>query len=322
MIFNKCILSVAVLAFSASSAWAAYPNQLVRIVVGYTAGGTTDILARSLAEQLAKELKTPVVVVNKPGAAGSIAAAYVETSKPDGYTLFIATVSSHGINPALYKKLDYDAVKGFSPISMLATIPLVLVSNPKLKFKTVQDLVDAIKAKPGVLNYSSSGNGSPVHLAGAMFAEQAHLDAIHVPYRGGAVANTAVMSGEVQYSFATLPAALPQVQAGTLDALAVTTTKRSPDLPNLPTIGENKNFPGYEINTWNALLAPAGTPDAIIKQVNAAVVKVMSEKKLQASFKSVGAEPETSTPEEAKSFINSQLKKWAEIVKKLNIHID
>ncbi|GAB2906240.1 tripartite tricarboxylate transporter substrate binding protein [Paralcaligenes sp. KSB-10] len=319
---GKYILSAAALAFSASGAWAAYPDQPIRIIVGYAAGGTTDILARALGEQLSNELKTSVVVENKPGAAGSIAAAYVENSKPDGYTVFIATVSSHGINPALYKKLGYDPVKGFAPISMLASIPLVLVSNPKLKYKSVDDLVAAARAKPGTFNYSSSGNGSPVHVAGAMFANQAHLDVVHVPYRGGALANTAVMSGDVQYSFATLPAALPQVKGGKLTALAVTTKTRSSELPDVPTLAENKNFPGYDINTWNALLAPAGTPDSIIKQLNAAVVKVMGSKKLQTSFKSEGATPQSSTPQELKAFIDSQLSEWSVAIKKLGIHVN
>lgn len=318
----KGTLCASIMALSMSAALAAYPDQPIHVVVGYSAGGTTDILARALGEQLSKILKTPVVVENKPGAAGSIAAAYVSNSKPDGYTLFIATVSSHGINPALYKKLGYEPVKGFAPVSMLASIPLVLIANPKLKFKTVQDLVDAIKAKPGTFNYSSSGNGSPVHIAGAMFADQAHLKAVHVPYRGGALANTAVISGDVQYSFATLPAALPQVKAGTVTALAVTTKKRSPQLPDVPTVAENKNFPGYEINTWNALLAPAGTPEAAIKKLNAAVVEAMNTKKLQTTFKSQGAEPESSSPQELQAFIGEQLAHWKTVMDKLNIHLN
>lgn len=302
-------------------AYAAYPDQPLRIVVGYAAGGTTDILARALGEQLAEELGTSVVIENKPGAAGSIAAAFVQNAKPDGYTVFIATVSSHGMNPALYNKLNYEPVKGFTPISMLASIPLVLVTDPKLKYKSVSELVDAAKAKPGVLNYSSSGNGSPVHIAGAMFADQAKLDIVHVPYRGGAVANMAVMSGDAQLTFATLPAALPQVKAGKLDALAVTTKQRSTELPEVAAMSEDKNFPGYEINTWNALMAPAGTPDEAIQVLNKAVVKVLNAGKLQQSFRNEGALPQSSTPEELKTFIDQQLEYWNGVVKKLNIHL-
>jgi len=305
----------------AAPAHAAYPDQPLRIVVGYAAGGTTDILARALGEQLAEELGTSVVIENKPGAAGSIAAAYVQNAKPDGYTVFIATVSSHGMNPALYNKLNYDPVKGFTPVSMLASIPLVLVTDPKLKYKSVSDLVDAAKSKPGVLNYSSSGNGSPVHIAGAMFADQAKLDIVHVPYRGGAVANMAVMSGDAQLTFATLPAALPQVKAGKLDALAVTTKQRSTELPEVPTMTEDKNFPGYEINTWNALMAPAGTPDDVVQVLNKAVTKVLNAGKLQQSFRNEGALPQSSTPEELKTFIDQQLEYWHGVVKKLDIHL-
>ncbi|WP_442594746.1 Bug family tripartite tricarboxylate transporter substrate binding protein [Parapusillimonas sp. JC17] len=305
----------------AAPAHAAYPDQPLRIVVGYAAGGTTDILARALGEQLAEELGTSVVIENKPGAAGSIAAAYVQNAKPDGYTVFIATVSSHGMNPALYNKLNYDPIKGFTPVSMLASIPLVLVTDPKLKYKLVSDLVDAAKSKPGVLNYSSSGNGSPVHIAGAMFADQAKLDIVHVPYRGGAVANMAVMSGDAQLTFATLPAALPQVKAGKLDALAVTTKQRSTELPEVPTMTEDKNFPGYEINTWNALMAPAGTPDEVVQVLNKAVTKVLNAGKLQQSFRNEGALPQSSTPEELKTFIDQQLEYWHGVVKKLDIHL-
>lgn len=305
----------------AAPAHAAYPDQPLRIVVGYAAGGTTDILARALGEQLAEELGTSVVIENKPGAAGSIAAAYVQNAKPDGYTVFIATVSSHGMNPALYNKLNYDPIKGFTPVSMLASIPLVLVTDPKLKYKSVSDLVDAAKSKPGVLNYSSSGNGSPVHIAGAMFADQAKLDIVHVPYRGGAVANMAVMSGDAQLTFATLPAALPQVKAGKLDALAVTTKQRSTELPEVATMTEDKNFPGYEINTWNALMAPAGTPDEVVQVLNKAVTKVLNAGKLQQSFRNEGALPQSSTPEELKTFIDQQLEYWHGVVKKLDIHL-
>ncbi|MBB5216453.1 Bug family tripartite tricarboxylate transporter substrate binding protein [Parapusillimonas granuli] len=320
---GKLLLCAAVSAtmMGAAPAYAAYPDQPLRIVVGYAAGGTTDILARALGEQLAEELGTSVVIENKPGAAGSIAAAYVQNAKPDGYTVFIATVSSHGMNPALYNKLNYDPVKGFAPISMLASIPLVLVTDPKLKFKSVAELVETARAKPGVLNYSSSGNGSPVHIAGAMFADQAKLDIVHVPYKGGAPANMAVMSGDAQFTFATLPAALPQVKGGKLDALAVTTKQRSTELPEVPTMAEDKNFTGYEINTWNALLAPAGTPDDVIQVLNKAVTKVMGAGKLQESFRREGALPQSSTPEELKAFIDQQLKYWHDVVKKLNIHL-
>lgn len=300
-----------------------YPSQPIRIIVGYSAGGTTDILARALGEQLSKELKQPIIIENKAGAAGNIAAAAVQQAAPDGYTLFMATVSSHGINPAVYRKsLGYDPVGGFTPVSMIASIPLVLVANPKLPVKSVADLVELARAKPGDLNYSSSGNGSPVHVAGAMFASEAHVTIQHVPYRGGALANSSVMSGETQFSFATLPAALPQVKAGSLRALAVTTRERSTELPDVPTVAETTSFKGYEINTWNALMAPKGTPDAVVDVLNKAVARALAMPALQTRFKGEGATPGASSPAELGQFVNAELARWATVIKEVNIQIE
>ncbi|MEN4920308.1 tripartite tricarboxylate transporter substrate binding protein [Achromobacter spanius] len=300
-----------------------YPSQPIRIVVGYSAGGTTDILARALGEQLSKELKQPVIIENKAGAAGNRAAAAVPPAAPDGYTLFMATVSSHGINPAVYRKsLGYDPVGGFVPVSMIASIPLVLVANPKLPVKSVTDLVELARTKPGDLNYSSSGNGSPVHVAGAMFASEAHVQIQHVPYRGGALANSSVMSGETQFSFATLPAALPQVKAGSLRALAVTTRDRSTELPDVPTVAETAMFKGYEINTWNALMAPKGTPAAVVDVLNQAVARALAVPALQTRFKGEGATPGASSPAELGQFVNAELARWAGVIKDVNIQIE
>lgn len=312
-------------ACAAASALAqnSYPSQPIRIVVGYSAGGTTDILARALGEQLSKELKQPIIIENKAGAAGNIAAAAVQQAAPDGYTLFMATVSSHGINPAVYRKsLGYDPVGGFTPVSMIASIPLVLVANPKLPVTSVTDLVELARTKPGDLNYSSSGNGSPVHVAGAMFASEAHVQIQHVPYRGGALANSSVMSGETQFSFATLPAALPQVKAGSLRALAVTTRDRSSQLPDVPTVAETALFKGYEINTWNALMAPKGTPDAVVDVLNKAVVRALAVPALQTRFKGEGATPGASSPAELGQFVNGELTRWAAVIKEVNIQIE
>ncbi|MBD9418032.1 tripartite tricarboxylate transporter substrate binding protein [Achromobacter sp. ACM04] len=301
----------------------AYPSQPVRIVVGYAAGGTTDILARALGEQLSKELKQPVIIENKAGAAGNIAAASVQQAAPDGYTLFMATVSSHGINPVVYKKsLGYDPVGGFTPVSMIASIPLVLVANPKLPVASVADLVKLAREKPGDLNYSSSGNGSPVHVAGAMFASEAKVQIQHVPYRGGSLANSSVMSGETQFSFATLPAALPQVRAGALRALAVTTRDRSAELPDVPTVAEDSMFKGYEINTWNALMAPKGTPDAVVAVLNQAVARSLAVPALQTRFKGEGATPGASSPAELGQFVNAELTRWAGVIKEVGIQIE
>ena len=300
-----------------------YPNQPIRLVIGYAAGGTTDILARSLAEQLSKTLGQSVIVENKAGAAGNLAAAYVSQAKPDGYVLFMATLASHGINPALYKTdLGYDPVKSFEPISMVAAIPMLLVVNPKLPVNSVPELIAYAKQKPGQLNYASSGNGSPVHLSGAIFADAAKIDVVHIPYRGGAIANTSVMSGDTQYTFASMPAAMPQVQAGKLRALAVTTKERSPLLPNTPSVEEAGGLPGYDINTWDALLAPKGTAPAVISKLNAAVIQALQSPALAKRFESEGAVPDTSTPEALAAFIKAELVKWAAVVARTPIKVD
>lgn len=300
-----------------------YPAQPIKIVIGYAAGGTTDILARSVGEQLSKILNQTVIIENKAGAAGNLAAAYVSASKPDGYVLFMATVASHGINPALYKKaLGYDPLTGFEPISMVASIPMLLVTSPTLPVKTVEDLIAYAAKHPGMLNYASSGNGAPNHLAGAMFADMAKIDPVHVPYRGGALANTSVMSGDTQYTFATMPAAMPQVAAGKLKALAVTTAARSNQLPDTPAMQETPVLKGFEINTWNALLAPKGTPPEVVAMLNAAVVKAMQVPALVKRFEGEGATPVTSTPAELKAFIRSELTKWANVLARTPIKAD
>ena len=292
-----------------------YPNQPIRIVVGYAAGGTTDILARSLGEQMGKILGQTIIVDNKPGAASNIGAAYVAQSKPDGYTLYMATVASHGINPALYKgKLTFDPLKDFAPISLVASIPLALVTSVKLPVKTLAEFVEYARKNPGKLNYASSGNGSPGHLAAAMFNDATKLDIVHIPFKGGALANTSVMAGDTQLTFATLPGVLPHVQAGKLNVLAVTTAARSKEIPQTPTIAEAAKLSDYEINTWNALLAPKGTPPAVVERLNAAIAQAMKSPDLIQRFEREGATPVTSSPEQLNTFIASEIVKWGKVV--------
>jgi len=292
-----------------------YPNQPIRIVVGYAAGGTTDILARSLGEQMGKILGQTIIVDNKPGAASNIGAAYVAQSKPDGYTLYMATVASHGINPALYKgKLTFDPLKDFAPISLVASIPLALVTSVKLPVKTLAEFVEYARKNPGKLNYASSGNGSPGHLAAAMFNDAMKLDVVHIPFKGGALANTSVIAGDTQLTFATLPGVLPHVQAGKLNVLAVTTATRSKEIPETPTIAEAAKLSDYEINTWNALLAPKGAPPAVVERLNAAIAQAMKSPDLIQRFEREGATPVTSTPDQLNTFIATEIVKWGKVV--------
>jgi tripartite-type tricarboxylate transporter receptor subunit TctC len=309
-------------ALGTSAAWAQsadnYPDQPIKIVVGYSAGGTTDLLARTLARKLNDELGQPVVIENRPGAAGSIGATAVQNSDPNGYTLYMATVSTHGMNPAVYgDKMTYDPINGFEPISMVAAIPLILIINTDLPFNDVKGLIAYAKQNPGKLNYSSSGVGSPVHVGGAMFADAAEIDMVHIPYKGGKLSNTSVLAGDTQLSFATMPAALPLVNGEKVKALAVTTSKRANQLPNVPTVEEAGELTGYEINTWNALLAPKGTPAAVVNKLNAAIGQAMSDPEVIAAFEKAGAIPETSTPAQTAAFIESQIAKWNAIIGKL-----
>ncbi|MDO9025934.1 tripartite tricarboxylate transporter substrate binding protein [Zwartia sp.] len=312
-------LSAIALTFGTATTQAqqAYPNAPIRLVVGYAAGGTTDILARSLGEQLGKILGQTIIVDNKPGAASNIGAAFVAQAKPDGYTLYMATVASHGINPALYRgKLTFDPIKDFAPVSMVASIPLMLVINPSLPVKSIQELIDYAKKNPGKLNYASSGNGSPGHLAAAVFNDATQVQIEHIPFKGGNPANTSVLAGETQMTFATVPGALPHVVAGKLIALGVTTKQRSSELPNVPTIAEAANLPTYDISTWNAILAPKGTPEAVVAKLNAAIGQAMKSPELRQRFEKEGALPMTSTPKELSDFIVAEVDRWGKVVDK------
>ena len=293
----------------------AYPNAPIRLVVGYAAGGTTDILARSLGEQLGKILGQTIIVDNKPGAASNIGAAFVAQAKPDGYTIYMATVASHGINPALYRgKMTFDPIKDFAPVSMVAAIPLMLVITPTLPVKSIAELIEYAKKNPGKLNYASSGNGSPGHLAASVFNEATQLKIEHIPFKGGNPANASVLAGETQMTFATIPGALPHVISGKLLPLGVTTKARSSQLPDVPTISEAAGLPSYDISTWNAILAPKGTPEAVVNRLNAAIVQAMKSPELRQRFEKEGAVPETSTPQALNDFIVAEITRWGKVV--------
>lgn len=297
-----------------------YPSKPIKLVVGYTPGGTTDILARAVAHKLSEKLGQPVVVDNRPGAAGGIGAEVVAESEPDGYTLLMATASSHGINPAVYSNLSYDPVKDFEPVAFIASVPLVLAVNPSLGVKDTSGLVALIKGKPGEMDYASSGNGSPGHLAGEMFRHMAGLDVQHIPYKGGAPSLTAVIAGETHFTFGTLPATLPHVKSGKLVALAITTSKRSGALPDTPTVAETLS--GYDVNSWNGVLAPKGTPETIVTALNAAIAEVMATEDAKAAFAREGAEPQQMTSAEFGAYVAEGLKRWAKIVADTGAKID
>ena len=312
-----------VLAVVAFTAWAqAYPNHSIRLVVPFPPAGATDILARLVAQRLTETMGQSVVVDNRPGAAGNIGSDVVAKAPADGYTLLMCTVSTHAINPNLYSKVPFDHIKDFSPVILVATVPNVLVVNPSLPVYTVADLIKLAKSKPGTLNFASSGSGTSIHLSGELFKTMAGVDMTHVPYKGSAPAVTDLVAGQVQVMFDNLPSALPQIKAGKLRAVAVTSPKRAPALPDVPTIAES-GLPGFEAISWFGVVAPAATPAAIVSKLNAEIDRWLQAPETKEQLLGQGAaEAAGGTPEQFAAFIRSETDKWAKVVKESGAKVD
>jgi tripartite-type tricarboxylate transporter receptor subunit TctC len=298
-----------------------YPNRTLRLVVPFPAGGTTDILARAAAQKLTESLGQSVVVDNRPGAAGNIGSDIVAKSVPDGYTLLMGTVGTHAINPSLYAKMPYDHVKDFMPVVLVAAVPNVLVVNPSLPVKSVSDLIKLAKAKPGEINFASSGSGTSIHLSGELFKTMAHVDMTHVPYKGSAPALTDLIGGQVQIMFDNLPSSLAQIKAGKLRAIAVTSQKRAPALPDVPTIAES-GLPGFEATSWFGVLAPAGTPFPVVARINSEINKWLQTPEAREQLLAQGAAAAGGTPESFAAHIRAETDKWAKVVKESGAKVD
>ncbi|CAM3852632.1 Bug family tripartite tricarboxylate transporter substrate binding protein [Bordetella tumulicola] len=294
-------------------AQAAYPEKPVRLVVGFSPGGATDIAARVVAAELSNILKQPFVVENKPGAGSNLAADQVARATPDGYTLFVVAVTST-INQTLYKNLNFDIVKDFAPVGLLIKSPNLLVVNPSLPVNNVQELVDYAKKNPGKLAFASAGTGGSTHMAGELFKLQAGIDMLHVPYRGSAPAMADLIGGQVQLSFDNMPSAWQHVQSGKLRALAVTTKERSGSAPNVPTMAES-GFPEFDVSAWFGLVAPAGTPSDVIATLNTAVNQVLAMPAVRERFDTMGAVAAPTTPEQFGDYIKSEVDMWGKVVK-------
>ena len=294
-----------------------YPVRPIRMIVAYPPGGGTDIVGRMMAQKLGENLGQTVVVDNRGGATGNIGTELAARATPDGYTLLMGNVAPNAINVSLFKKLPFDPVKDFAPVSLVAVTPNILVGQPSLPVKTVKDLVALAKAKPGALNFPSAGVGSSSHLAGEMLKTLAGIDMVHVPYKGGGPALIALLSGQVQIMFATLPAAMPHVKSGKLRPVAVTTSRRSQALPELPTIAES-GVSGYEAATWYGLLAPAGTPKAIVGRLHAEIVKILATDTRQ-FLMAQGFEPAGTAPAEFAGYIKSEIAKWGKVIRDAGI---
>jgi tripartite-type tricarboxylate transporter receptor subunit TctC len=295
----------------AQSAWA--PERPVRLLVGFAAGGSTDVTARLVAAALSDRLGQPVVVENRPGAGGNIAAEAAARSAPDGHTLFMGVSGILAANPALYRSLPFDPLRDFAPISQVAFIPNLVVVHPDLPAPDLAGFIAYAKANPGRVHYGSAGNGTSLHLAGALLAARAGLALVHVPYRGGAPAATDLLSGKIQMLASPVVEVIGHVQAGRLRPLAVTTARRSPLLPEVPTVAET--VPGFEIALWNGLLAPSGTPAPAIARLAAEAATVLRGEELRRKLAEQGSEPAPSTPEEFARFIRTEIPRWTEIVR-------
>jgi tripartite-type tricarboxylate transporter receptor subunit TctC len=312
--FALALLAALVVGGVASAQAQSYPSRPVKFVVPYPPGGAADILARLIGQRLSEKLGQPVVIENKPGAGTAIGTDAVAKSAPDGTTILMGTVSSHALAPAMNANVGYDPVKDFAPISLVASLPFVLVVHPEVPAKSVGELVALAKREPGKLNCSSAGNGTSNHLACELFKSMTGTNIVHVPYRGSAPALADVIAGQITMMFDLTLTSLPQIQSGTVRGLAITTPKRSQLAPNLPTVAES-GVPGYGVDAWFGVFAPAKTPDAIVNRLNSDIVAIMKLPEMSEKLAAQGAEPLTSTPAAFAAYVAEEAAKWGKVIK-------
>jgi tripartite-type tricarboxylate transporter receptor subunit TctC len=307
-------LLVAATLHAAGAAAQAYPAKPIRLMVPFPPGGSTDIVARIVAQKLSSQLGQALVVENRGGAGGTLGTATVAKAAPDGYMLTVGTTSTHVVAPSVYTKLEYDPVKDFAPISLVAVTPYLLVVNPSVPAQAVKELVELMRSQPGKLNYASAGVGSTTHLAMEMLKTASGTYALHIPYNGNGPAATAVISGQVEILFGSLPAVLPHARSGRVRPLAVGTPKRSPSLPEVPTVAES-GYPGFDASLWLAIMAPAGTPAPVIDRLHKEIGAAIASRETREALDKAGAEPVTSSPAELAAMIRDGVEKYAKVVK-------
>ncbi|MBI2289220.1 MAG: tripartite tricarboxylate transporter substrate binding protein [Betaproteobacteria bacterium] len=298
-----------------------YPNRPVQIIVPFPPGGGSEAFARSIAAKLTPLWGQQVIIDNRGGAGGTIGSYLVVKAPPDGYTLLMGLNGTHGMAQSLYRKLPYDTVRDFTPITMVGIGPNILTVHPSVPVKSVKELIALAKAKPGQLNYGSPGNGTPPHLQMAVFNKLARTKMTHVPYKGGGPANVALLSGEVQLAFTAVTVGLPHVEAGKLRALGLSGAKKPASLSKFPTVAES-GLPGYDENTWYGIFGPAGMPPAIVNKLNADLVKVLSSPELKERFAQQGQEMVGNSPERFREIVKAEVAKWAEVIKELGLQLD
>ena len=316
-----CLLAVSGLAIPTASPAAPYPTKVITIVVPFPPGGATDVVARIIARGLSERVGQQVVIDNRAGANGLIGSAMVAQAAPDGYKLLMGGVNTQGMNDVIYKDRRYDSLKDFSPITLTATIPIAFVVHASMPVSSLQELVALAKKQPGRLSYGSSGAGGPHHLAMELFKSVAGVDIQHVPYKGGAPQLNDLVAGHIEIGAIGLPPALPHIRDGKLRALAVTGSKRTPFLPDVPTVAE-AGFPGFEVNYWLGLLGPAGMPDEIVRKLNAEVVDLLNQPNIRELMAKQGVEVVTSTPDELRSLIGLEIERWGKVAKETQLSLD
>ncbi len=327
---RSCLVSLVLVALGAASglaqAQSAWPGKPVKIVVPFAPGGTTDILARAVAPELAKAFGQAFVIENRAGAGGNIGAEQVAKSAPDGYTLLMGTVGTHGINKSLFAKLAYDPQKDFAPITLVAGVPNVMVMNTErakaLSINTVPDFIAYARKHPGELNMASSGSGTSIHLAGELFKTSTGIYMTHIPYGGSAPALLGLVSGQVDVMFDNLPSAIALIKAGKLKAFAVTSAQRSGAMPELPTVAEAAPLKGFDATSWFGLLAPAGTPQAVVNRLQQETAKALNSPEIKEKLLAQGAIPSGNSPQEFAALIDAEIKKWAVVVKASGARVD
>jgi tripartite-type tricarboxylate transporter receptor subunit TctC len=298
-----------------------YPEHPIRLIVPFAAGGGADNLARAIMPRVEAQLGQPIVIDNRPGAGGNLGAEMVARASPDGYTLLYGTNGTHSINASLYGSLRFDPVKDFAPVSRMTSIAAMLIVDPKLPVNSVAELIRYAKDHPGKVNFASAGNGTTSHLAGELFKTMAGIDLVHVPYRGGALAMTDLIGGQVQMMIEVMANAYPMARSGRVRALAVSTAQRFAGAPEYPTIAES-GLPGFEASAWDGILAPAGTPRPIVDRLNTAIHEALRDPALVQALRGLGAQPVPNTPEEFAQYIASSTEKWATVVRASGAKVD
>jgi tripartite-type tricarboxylate transporter receptor subunit TctC len=314
-------LAVALLLAVGICAAQSYPAKPIRIIVPFPPGGIADLFARVIGQKFGETWGQPGVVDNRPGAGGNIGAEIVAKSAPDGYTLVTGSIGTHAVNVSLFSKLPYDPIRDFAPVSLIMEAEGLLVVHPSLPVKSVKELIALAKARPGQIAYASAGHGTAAHLSGELFKSMAKVNLLHVPYKGNVPAITDLLAGQTSLLFATMPTVLPQVQAGRLRALAVTSSTRAPAAPQLPTIAEAA-LPGFSVTNWIGFFAPAGTPREVVLKLNGEVARIMQAPDIQKRLVAEGAKFTPWTPDQFAAFVKSELAKWAKVVKEAGIRVD